>query len=89
MQRNGSDETKDLLLVAGGFALLAAGVGLILSHPDVRRYVREGLSTFLPDLQEKAGGDLTAVVPSVEKYMGMGLSALLPDIERYVKLRSM
>jgi hypothetical protein len=89
MHRNGSDETKDLLLVAGGLALLAAGVGLILSHPDVRRYVKEGLSAFLPDLQEKAAGDVKAVVPSVEKYMGLGLAAVLPDIERYVKLRSM
>jgi hypothetical protein len=89
MQTSGTDETKDLLLVAGGMALVAAGLGLVLSHPEVRRSLKDALGTFLPDLQDKADIDLAVMLPRLEGLMGTSLSAVLPDVERYVKLRSM
>ena len=71
---NGSSEGKDMLYVAGGLALMVLGAGMIISHPSIRQTISAGLSSVLPDLQDKFGPDL---------------SALGPDIQRYMKIRSM
>jgi hypothetical protein len=72
----GSDESKDMLYLVGGLALLVAGAGLIMAHPEVRRQVRTGLGRMLPGLAEP--GNLAG-----------GLSTIVPDFERYMKIRSM
>ena len=74
MANNGSGDSKDMLYLVGGLALLVAGAGLILSHPVVKRQVREGLDRFVPGIPGNLGG---------------GLSTLVPDVQRYLKLRSM
>jgi hypothetical protein len=74
MRDNDSSEAKDVLFVVGGAALIVLGAGLIMAHPDIRRYLKTGLGSVLPDLQGN---------------MGTGLAALLPDVERYMKIRSM
>ena len=89
MKNNGADETRDALLVFSGVALIAAGAGLVLSHPDARRYLKEALGVFLPNLQLGDGDGLAALIPNLEKVMGTGLATALPDVERYVRLRNM
>ena len=89
MSNNESDETRDALLALSGVALIAAGAGLVMSHPDARKYLKEALNTFLPGVQLGDGDGLAAMLPNLEQFMGMGLSAALPDVERYVKLRNM
>ena len=74
MATNGSDDSKDMLYLVGGVALLIAGAGLILAHPQVRQQVRSSLDRFLPGVQSNLSGTLAAVVP---------------DFQRYMKLRSM
>lgn len=74
MQNNESDESKDMLYLVGGVALLIAGAGLIMAHPAVRQQVRNGLGRVLPD---------------VPKNLTSGLATVVPDFERYLKLRSM
>jgi hypothetical protein len=74
MATNGSDDSKDMLYLVGGVALLIAGAGLILAHPQVRQQVRSGLDRFLPGVPSNLSGTLAAVVP---------------DFQRYMKLRSM
>lgn len=77
MQNNGNDnndESKDMLYLFGGAALMLLGAGLVMTHPAVRKTVSAGLSAVLPELQGKLAPDLTA---------------LGPDIQRYLKLRSM
>jgi hypothetical protein len=71
---NGSSESRDVLYVMGGVALIVLGAGLVMTHPVVRKTVSAGLSAILPDLRGKFAPDLTG---------------LAPDIERYMKLRSM
>jgi hypothetical protein len=73
---NGSDESKDMLYLVGGLALLVAGAGLIMAHPEIRKQVRGGISRLLPGLAEP--GNLVG-----------GLSTVVPDFERYMKIRSM
>ena len=75
-ESNGSDESKDMLYLVGGLALLVAGAGLIMAHPEVRKHVRGGVSRLLPGLAEP--GNLVG-----------GLSTIVPDFERYMKIRSM
>lgn len=72
----GSDESKDMLYLVGGLALLVAGAGLIMAHPTVRRQVRSGLDRVIPNLLESGN-------------MAGGLSTVVPDIERYMKIRAM
>ncbi len=67
-------EARDVLCVAGGMALLLMGVGLVMTHPQVRKTVLDGVSRFVPDL---AGS------------LKNGLAGILPDVERYLKVRSM
>jgi hypothetical protein len=59
-----------------GLALLVAGAGLIMAHPEIRKQVRGGVSRLLPGLAEP--GNLVG-----------GLSTIVPDFERYMKIRSM
>lgn len=89
MNNNESDETRDALLALSGVALIAAGAGLVMSHPDARRYLKEALHTFLPNMQLGDDDGLAAMLPNLEKIMGIGLTAAIPDVERYVKLRNM
>jgi hypothetical protein len=89
MNKNETDESRDALLVLSGVAMIAAGAGLIMSHPDARRYLKEAIGAFMPNMQEELGDGLMSLLPNMERFMGMGLSAALPDVERYVKLRNM
>ncbi|MCU1266448.1 MAG: hypothetical protein JWM21_2766 [Acidobacteria bacterium] len=72
---DGHDSSKDFLYFAGGLALMVLGAGLIASHPAIRKSLKSGLESVLPDVQNR---------------LGLGtVSALVPDIQRYLKLRSM
>ena len=75
-ESNGSGESKDMLYLVGGLALLVAGAGLIMAHPEIRKQVRGGLGRVLPGLIEP--GNIAG-----------GLSTIVPDFERYMKIRSM
>ena len=55
---NGVDNGKDTLYMLGGVALMVFGAGLILSNPNIRRYMSSfGVSNIT-----------TAVIPDVERY---------------------
>lgn len=54
-----SSESKDMLMAIGGLALVVFGVGLIMSHPFVRKYLgSSGL-----------GGMAAAAIPDLERYL--------------------
>ena len=72
---NGQDGSRDFLYFAGGLALMVLGAGLIAAHPAVRKSVKAGLDSLLPEVQNRLGSGT--------------MSALVPDIQRYLKLRSM
>ena len=55
---NGTGNDKDTLYMLGGIALMLFGAGLILSNPNIRRY----MSNF------GVGNLATAVIPDVERY---------------------
>ena len=55
---NGVANGKDTLYMLGGVALIVFGAGLVLSNPNIRRYV----SSF------GVGNLATAVIPDVERY---------------------
>ncbi|HKO96412.1 MAG TPA: hypothetical protein VJU86_05450 [Pyrinomonadaceae bacterium] len=74
MANNDSNESNDMLYLVGGLALLIAGAGLIMAHPQVRRQVRAGLER---------------VIPGVQDNLGLGLTTVVPDLKRYMKIRSM
>ena len=74
METNGSGDSKDMLYLVGGLALLIAGAGLILAHPQVQRQVRNSLDRILPGLPDN---------------LAVGLATVVPDFQRYMKLRSM
>jgi hypothetical protein len=73
---NGRDDSKDLVYLAGGAALMVLGAGLIASHPAIRKSLQAALATVLPEVQNRLGS-MNAI------------SAVVPDIQRYMKLRSM
>jgi len=75
METNGSDDSKDMLYLVGGVALLIAGAGLILAHPEVRRQVKSSVERILP------GG--------LPDNLTRTLATVVPDFQRYMKLRSM
>jgi hypothetical protein len=75
MEINESDGSRDMLYLVGGLALLVAGAGLIMTHPTVRRQLREGLNRAIP------GG--------IPEKLTSGLSTVVPDIQRYLKMRAM
>jgi len=66
---NNDSESKDMLYLVGGVALLIAGAGLILAHPEIRRQVRAGLDRVLPGLPGNFGSGLSTVVPDFQRYM--------------------
>ena len=74
MANSDSDDSKDMLYLVGGVALLIAGAGLIMAHPEVRKQVRASVDRFLPGVQDN---------------FNLGLAKVVPDIQRYMKLRSM
>jgi hypothetical protein len=74
MANSGSNDSKDMLYLVGGVALLIAGAGLIMAHPGVRRQLRDGLGRALPGIPEN---------------FSSGLSTVVPDFQRYMKIRSM
>ena len=71
---NGSKDSKDMLYLVGGLALLIAGAGLIMAHPMVRQQLRANLDRLLPNVPEG---------------LSSGLSTIVPDFQRYMKIRSM
>ncbi len=75
MDDNGHDSSRDFMFFAGGLALMVLGAGLIAAHPAVRKTLKTGLDSVLPEVQNR---------------LGLGtVSALVPDIQRYMKLRAM
>jgi len=70
MANNGS-ESKDMLYLVGGFALLVAGAGLIMAHPEIRKQVRAGLDRVIPGLPGNFSNSLSTVVPDVQRYLKM------------------
>ena len=74
MSDQANSETRDVLLVAGGVALMAFGAGMLMAHPAVRRTVMATLGPLAPEL----AGPLKTSVQKV-----------LPDVERYLKLKAM
>jgi hypothetical protein len=55
---NGIGSDKDTLYMLGGVAMLVFGAGLILSNPNVRKYMS----------QFGVGNLATTVIPDVERY---------------------
>lgn len=74
MANGSSDDSKDMLYLVGGLALLMAGAGLIMAHPEVRKQVRATLDRVLPGVQDN---------------FNLGLTTVVPDLQRYLKIRSM
>ncbi len=74
MGQNNNDDSKDMLYLMGGAALMILGAGLIMTNKSVRNAVTAGASSIIPDLQGK---------------MGFDISAIGEDVQRYMKLRSM
>ena len=74
MENDGAGDSKDMLYLVGGVALLIAGAGLIMAHPAVRRQVQETLGRIVPGVSDGLAGSLATVVP---------------DFQRYMKIRSM
>lgn len=74
MEDDGARESKDMLYLVGGVALLVAGAGLIMSHPEIRRQVKAGLDRVFPGIQDN---------------FNVGLTTVVPDFQRYMKIRSM
>lgn len=74
MANGSSDDSKDMLYLVGGLALLVAGAGLIMAHPEVRKQVRAKLDRVLPGVQDN---------------FNLGLTTVVPDLQRYLKIRSM
>ena len=74
MESNESHDSKDILYLVGGLALLIAGAGLIMAHPGVRQQLRANLDRVLTNIPGSISG---------------GLSTVVPDFQRYLKIRQM
>ncbi len=74
MANSEPEDSKNMLYLVGGFALLVAGAGLIMAHPEINKQVRAGLGRVLPGVQDN---------------LSMGLTTVVPDFQRYMKIRSM
>jgi hypothetical protein len=73
MEQNGnsdSDDTRDMLYLVGGAALVVLGVGLIATHPGVRKSLAAAATAVLPDLKAKLP-DLSAVGSDVQRYLSL------------------
>ena len=56
---NNANDGRDLMFMFGGAALMLLGAGLILSHPQVRRYMGD----------VNLGNLVEGALPDFEKYM--------------------
>jgi hypothetical protein len=74
MNNQENAEAANMVLAAGGLALMVFGAGLLMAHPVIRRTVMTTLGPLLPALQEP---------------LRTGAAGVLPDVERYLKLRAM
>jgi hypothetical protein len=57
-EENGNSSDRDTLFMLGGVALVVFGAGLILTNPNIRKYMG----------QLGVGDVLSKVVPDVERY---------------------
>jgi hypothetical protein len=73
MFEDGKSNDNELVSLARGISMIILGTGLILSNPNVRRF-----------LMSQLNGRLSEPESSLQ-----GLTGLLPDLERYMKMRSM
>jgi hypothetical protein len=73
-QANGASDSKDVLYLMGGLALMVLGAGLVMANSSVRKSV---------------GAGLDAVVPGLRNQLGSKLGGVAPDIQKYLRLRSM
>ena len=75
-QENGNDssDSKDMIYLMGGLALMVLGAGLIMTNKTVRSTILTGVSAIVPQLRGKYGFDISHVSE---------------DLQRYVKLKSM
>jgi hypothetical protein len=64
MQENTNSDVRDAVLLAGGVALVAFGVGLILAHPAVRGTLLGSVAPL-----GSMGGGIGGVLPDVERYL--------------------
>jgi hypothetical protein len=74
MNEPANGEVRDIVLAAGGVALMVFGAGLLLGHSGIRRLLKAQGIPLLSQLQESAQA---------------GEGGVMPDFERYVKIRSM
>ncbi len=67
MSHDESSQIQDTLFLAGGFALMVLGAGLMLARPSVRRTITGGLAPLLPEgpMANRIGG----VIPDLERYL--------------------
>jgi hypothetical protein len=73
MAQNGngdSDDTRDMLYLVGGVALVVLGAGLIATHPSVRKSLATAATAILPDLKAKLP-DLSSVGTDVQRYLSL------------------
>ena len=73
MFEEGTTNDNELVSLARGISMIILGAGLVLSNPNVRRFLMNQLSGRLSEPENGL----------------QGLAGLLPDIERYMKMRSM
>jgi hypothetical protein len=59
-----NSEVRDAVLLAGGFALVVFGAGLMLAHPAIRRTLLSGAAPL-----GALGGGIGGVLPDVERYL--------------------
>ena len=67
MNHEENSQVQDTLFLAGGFALVVLGAGLMLARPSVRRTITGGIAPLLPEgpLANRIGG----VLPDLERYL--------------------
>jgi hypothetical protein len=73
MFEDGNSNDNELVTLARGVSMIILGAGLVLSNPNVRRFLMSQLSGRLSDSDDSL----------------KGLAGILPDLERYLKMRSM
>jgi hypothetical protein len=73
MFEDANSNDTELVTLARGVSMMILGAGLVLSNPNVRRFLMSQLSSRLSESEDSLNG----------------FSAILPDLERYLKIRSM